>query len=172
MQRARITFAYLSLITDAYSRKIVGHKLHKDLSRDGSIYALQTSLANLPEKQENIIHHSDRGVQYCSDEYVQILSSNLFEISMTENGDPLENAIAERVNGILKDEFNIDETFDDFGQAEQRVNQSIKIYNNIRPHSSIDNQTPAEVHGIQEGKMKKHWKNYYKNESNNSNSNT
>ncbi len=168
--RLKSGFAYLSLITDAYSRKIVGHKLHKDLSRDGSIYALQTALANLPEKTENIIHHSDRGVQYCSDEYVQILMSNRFNISMTENGDPLENAIAERVNGILKDEFNIDETFDNFQQAEQRVNKSIETYNNLRPHSSIDNQTPAEVHGIQEGKIKKHWKNYYKNEKQNSNS--
>ncbi len=170
--RLKAGFAYLSLITDAYSRKIVGHKLHKDLSRDGCIYALQTSLANLPEKLEDIIHHSDRGVQYCSDEYVQILSSNSFKISMTENGDPRENAIAERVNGILKDEFNIDETFDNFGQAEQRINQSIETYNNIRPHLSINNQTPAEVHGIQEGKIEKQWKNYYKNERNNCNSPT
>ena len=162
-------FAYLSLITDAYSRKIVGHKLHKDLSRDGSIYALQIVLADLPQNIENIIHHSDRGVQYCSDEYVQILIDNKFKISMTDNGDPLENAIAERINGILKDEFNIDETFENFKIAEQTINNSIDTYNNVRPHLSLDYQTPSEVHGIQEGKIKKQWKTYYKNKRQNSN---
>lgn len=167
--RLKFGFAYLSLITDAYSRKIVGHKLHKDLSRDGSIYALQTALANLPEKPESIIHHSDRGVQYCSDEYIQILMANTFNVSMTENGDPLENAIAERVNGILKDEFNIDETFENFKIAEYTINNSIDIYNNVRPHLSLDYQTPSEVHGIQEGKIKKQWKTYYKNQRQNCN---
>lgn len=155
-------FAYLSLITDAYSRKIVGHKLHKDLSRDGSIYALQTALTNLPENVKDIIHHSDRGVQYCSDDYVKILNANNFNISMTDNGDPRENAIAERVNGILKDEFNLDKTFENHDDAELFVNKSIVTYNNVRPHLSLDYQTPIQVHGIQEGKIKKQWKRYDK----------
>ena len=159
-------FAYLSIITDAYSRKIVGHKLHKNLSRDGCIYALQKALVNLPKNVNNIIHHSDRGVQYCSDEYVKILEGNSFSISMTENGDPRENAIAERVNGILKDEFNLDKTFSNFTEAELHVNSSIEIYNNERPHLSLNNLTPMQVHGIQQGELKKLWKNNY-NSSNN-----
>jgi len=160
--RLKSSFAYLSLITDAYSRKIVGWKLHKNLSRDGCIYALQKTLVNLPKNVNNIIHHSDRGVQYCSDEYVGILESNKFIISMTENGDPRENAIAERVNGILKDEFNLDKTFSNFIEAELQVNSAIEIYNNERPHLSLNNLTPMQVHGIQEGELKKLWKNYYK----------
>jgi len=156
------SFAYLSLITDAYSRKIVGWKLHKNLSRDGCIYALQKALVNLPNNVNNIIHHSDRGVQYCSDEYVGILESNKFIISMTENGDPRENAIAERVNGILKDEFNLDKTFSNFTEAELQVNSAIEIYNNERPHLSLNNLTPVQVHGIQKGELKKLWKNNYK----------
>lgn len=159
--RLETGFAYLSLITDAYSRKIVGHKLHKNLSRDGCIYALQKALINLPENVTNIIHHSDRGVQYCSDEYVNILKTNHFSISMTENGDPRENAIAERVNGILKDEFNLDKTFRNFREAELHVNSSIETYNNYRPHLSLNNMTPVQVHGIQEGVLKKLWKNNY-----------
>ncbi len=154
-------FGYLSLITDAYSRKIVGHKLHKNLSREGCIYALQKALVDLSEKT-NIIHHSDRGVQYCSDEYVKILESNHFSISMTENGDPRENAIAERVNGILKDEFNLDQTYKNFKEAELQINSSIDIYNNQRPHLSLNNQTPMQVHNIQEGSLNKLWKNNYK----------
>lgn len=160
--RLESSFAYLSIITDAYSRKIVGHKLHKNLSRDGCIYALQKALVSLPENVNNIIHHSDRGVQYCSDEYVKILEGNRFSISMTENGDPRENAIAERVNGILKDEFNLDKTFGNFREAKLQINSSIETYNNVRPHLSLDYKTPSQVHEIQEGKIKKRWKKYYK----------
>ena len=156
------SFAYLSIITDAYSRKIVGHKLHKNLSRDGCIYALQKALVSMPENVNNIIHHSDRGVQYCSDEYVKILQANHFSISMTENGDPRENAIAERVNGILKDEFNLDKTFNNLREAELEVNLSIETYNNERPHLSLNNMTPMQVHGIQSGELKKLWRNNYK----------
>ncbi len=103
--RLKHGFAYLSLITDAYSRKIVGYKLHKDLSKEGCIYALQMAISALKPEDKHIIHHSDRGSQYCSDEYVRILKKNHFLISMTENGDPYENAIAERINGILN--YNI-----------------------------------------------------------------
>ena len=160
------SFAYLSLITDANSRKIVGWKLHGNLSRDGCIYALQKALTSLPENANNIIHHSDRGVQYCSDEYVDVLESNKFIISMTEKGDPRENAIAERVNGILKDEFNLDKTFSNFAEAELQIISVIEIYNNERPHLSLNNMTQNQVHGIQAGKLKKLWENNYKFEGN------
>ncbi len=165
-------FAYLSIITDAYSRKIVGYKLHKNLSRDGCIYALQKVLIDLPHDAYNVIHHSDRGVQYCSDEYVHILKSNYFKISMTENGDPRENAIAERVNGILKDEFNLDKTFNNFTEAEFHIKTSIDTYNNIRPHLSLNNMTPMQVHGIYEGELIKLWKNNYNNIKNQQGVNT
>lgn len=97
-------FAYLSLITDAYSRKIVGYYLSKTLEAAESIKALKMALQNNP-LQENPIHHSDRGVQYCCNDYITILKNKNIKISMTEHGDPLENAIAQRVNGILKDEL-------------------------------------------------------------------
>ena len=107
-------FAYLSLITDAYSRKIVGFYLCRDLSAQGSLKALKMALTNNPDRI-GLIHHSDRGVQYCCNEYVKMLSAkNKIKISMTENGDPLENAIAERVNGILKQEWLEVEIFPDF----------------------------------------------------------
>lgn len=98
------SFAYLSLITDAFSRKIVGFCLHKTLSAQGTIIALKQALKNNPNTK-GLIHHSDRGVQYCCYEYVEILQKNHIKISMTEKGDPLENPIAERVNGILKTEL-------------------------------------------------------------------
>ena len=97
-------FAYLSLITDAYSRKIVGFFLSRDLSTQGPLNALKMALAGNPDRN-GLIHHSDRGVQYCCDAYVKLLQDKKIKISMTENGDPLENAIAERVNGILKQEL-------------------------------------------------------------------
>ena len=123
-------FAYLSLITDAYSRKIVGYKLHKNLSKEGCIYALQMALSNLSQDTKNTIHHSDRGSQYCSDEYVKMLEINRFAISMTESGDPRENPIAERVNGILKDEFNLDANFDNFKAAELSAVSYMEIIRN------------------------------------------
>lgn len=149
-------FAYLSLITDAYSRKIVGYKLHTTLSRLGCIYALQMALTDLPVYIEDIIHHSDRGVQYCSDEYVTILKHNKFLISMTNNGDPYENAIAERINGILKDEFNLDKTFSDFKEAELSVKTAIERYNTLRPHLSCDMLTPEQAHQ-KEGELVCRW---------------
>ena len=112
-------FAYLSLITDAYSHKIVSFYLSKDLSAQGSLRALKMALANNPERV-GLIHHSDRGVQYCCDEYVNLLQDKGIKISMTEKGDPLENAIAERVNGILKQEL-LEELFPDFETAQKEI---------------------------------------------------
>jgi putative transposase len=151
-------FAYLSLITDAYSRKIVGFYLSNDLSANGPLQALKMALkAN--QSLANLIHHSDRGVQYCCDAYVKLLQDKTIKISMTENGDPLENAIAERVNGILKQEL-LEEQFSDFITAQKEVAIACSTYNHLRPHGSIDNLKPAEAHQ-QTGLIKKRWKNYY-----------
>ena len=155
------SFAYLSLITDAYSHKIVGFCLSKNLSAQGSLRALKMALANNPSKREGLIHHSDRGVQYCCDAYVNLLQDkkNNVKISMTENGDPRENAVAERLNGILKQEL-LEEVFRDFATATLDVAIACSTYNHLRPHGSIDNLKPAEAH-LQSGELKKRWKNYW-----------
>jgi putative transposase len=152
-------FAYLSLVTDAYSRRIMGFCLSETLGAIGCIDALGMAIAGCPDCGK-LIHHSDRGVQYCSQAYVDLLKSNGIAISMTENGDPLENAIAERVNGILKEEL-LERKYPDFRTAQQGVAKAIVIYNSLRPHASCDMLTPQIAHR-QTGKLKKHWKNYYK----------
>ena len=152
-------FAYLSLVTDAYSRKIVGYCLHKTLSSQGPLRAMKMALLNNPQRSE-LIHHSDLGVQYCCDDYVNLLQSNEIRISMTENGDPLENAIAERVNGILKQELIL-EPLASFKIAEEQVIIACSTYNYLRPHNSINNLKPAIAHQ-QSGNLKRKWKNYYK----------
>jgi putative transposase len=151
-------FAYLSLITDAYSRKIVGFYLSKDLSARGPLAALKMALASNPLR-DGLIHHSDRGVQYCCDEYVKLLEHYEVEISMTEKGDPLENALAERVNGILKQEL-LEEVFTDFETAQKAVAIACSSYNHLRPHGSIDNLKPAQAHQLS-GTIKKRWTNYW-----------
>ncbi len=151
-------FAYLSLITDAYSRKIVGFYLSETLSADGCIKALQMALKNNPQLGR-LIHHSDRGSQYCCADYVGILDKHFIRISMTQSGDPLENAIAERVNGILKDEL-LEKVYLNYEQARKAIAAAISIYNYQRPHSSIDMLTPIEAH-LKEGELKRRWKNYY-----------
>ena len=152
-------FAYLSLITDAYSRKITGFYLSKTLEAKGTIEALKMAIKNCSDTK-NLIHHSDRGVQYCCADYVKLLQNKNIKISMTENGDPLENAIAERVNGILKEEL-IQAKYNSFEDAQKSVAKAIVIYNSLRPHSSCSMLTPNEAHK-KEGELKKHWKNYYK----------
>jgi transposase InsO family protein len=151
-------FAYLSLITDAYSRKIVGFYLSETLSADGCIKALLMALKNNPQLGR-LIHHSDRGSQYCCADYVSILDKHFIKISMTQSGDPLENAIAERVNGILKDEL-LEKIYINYQEAKQAIAAAISIYNYQRPHSSIDMLTPIEAH-LREGELKRRWKNYY-----------
>jgi len=153
-------FGYLSLITDAFSRKIVGFCLHKTLSAQGTIAALKQAIKNNPNTK-GLIHHSDRGVQYCCHEYVEILQNNHIKISMTENGDPLENAIAERVNGILKTEL-LEERFYSFAAAQEAIAIAISTYNHLRPHNSIGNLTPFEAHSLNSSVLPKRlWKNYY-----------
>lgn len=140
------SFAYLSLITDAYSRKILGYCLWRDLASEGSIIALKMALSGVQTNHYGLIHHSDRGIQYCCKEYVELLKSGNIRISMTENGDPYENALAERVNGILKDEWLNLEQFKSFEQAKERIYQVITIYNERRPHLSCGMRTPAKTH--------------------------
>jgi putative transposase len=153
-------FAYLFLITDAYSRKIIGWSVSDTLEAKHAVNALHMALSQLPAGVRNVFHHSDRGVQYCCDKYVKLLEKNHFQISMTENGDPLENAIAERVNGILKTEWIYDMKFKTKIEAKEEVNRIINIYNNHRPHCSLDLLTPEQAHS-HSGNLKKHWKNYW-----------
>ncbi len=154
-------FAYLFLITDAYSRKIIGWSISKNLKALNAATALHMALSQLPVDIKNTIHHSDRGVQYCSQEYVKILKENHFKISMTENGDPLENAIAERINGILKTEWINEMKLKSIKDAITQIKKIISIYNNERPHSSIEFLTPNKAH-LMNGEIKRLWKNYYK----------
>lgn len=138
-------YEYLSLITDAYSRKIMGYALLDNLSTKGPLEALEMALRNR-RYQHPLIHHSDRGLQYCSEEYTDKLRLNNIKISMTENGDPYRNAIAERVNGILKHEFLLIEGYISHLQALKSIKESIGIYNERRPHLSCNMLTPNKAH--------------------------
>jgi transposase InsO family protein len=151
-------FAYLFLITDAYSRKIVGFHVSDDMKVSSAVLALKKALAQKPI-ETIVIHHSDRGIQYCSTEYVNLLLEHNAMISMTNNGDPLENAIAERVNGILKTEL-ISSSYSDIHAASIHISRCITIYNHRRRHSSLNWQIPAIVHE-QKGPQIRRWKNYY-----------
>jgi transposase InsO family protein len=150
-------FGYLSLITDAYSRKIVGYSLYRDLSARGCVEALRMALRDNRER-EGLIHHSDRGLQYSSAAYMKVLGRKI-RVSMTEKSDPLENAIAERVNGILKDEL-LEKRFGSFDEAHKKIDEAVSVYNHLRPHLSIDMLTPAEAH-TRTGKLKRLWKHYF-----------
>lgn len=125
----------------------------------GCIAALQMALANRSYQEQCLIHHSDRGAQYCCKQYVDVLTSAGIAISMTENGDPYENALAERMNGIIKGEFNLYSSQQTFEQTYELVAQSIAAYNDIRPHGSCDYLTPNQAHQTLTP-MKKRWKNY------------
>jgi len=136
---------FLSLVTDAYSRKIVGFHVSANLRAEGCVEALQMAIAGRG-KFEGLIHHSDRGVQYCCDKYVDVLNSCGINISMTQNGNPRDNAIAERVNGILKMEL-LEPEHANLEEAREAVTRVVNIYNYLRPHSSLSMLTPALVHG-------------------------
>ena len=139
-------FCYLSLVTDAYSRKIVGYCLYPSLKKEGTLNALNMAFENLPKHKEPLIHHSDRGLQYCCTEYIKALERRQISISMTEKGDPYENAIAERVNGILKIELGLYDEFEHIKAADEAVKRAIEIYNNTRIHTSCGYLTPAVAH--------------------------
>ena len=159
--RLNSQWGYLSLITDAYSRKIKGYSFRQDLAAEGCIDALKMALTN-KLYDGPLIHHSDRGSQYCSQHYVALLLKNNIGISMTQNGDPYENALAERVNGIIKAEFNLYSSSLGFKETGKIVDRSIKSYNELRPHASCDYLTPQQAH-LKSGKLEKRWKNYIRN---------
>jgi putative transposase len=152
----RAGFCYLSLITDGYSRKIVGFCLNARLDTQGCVNALQMAISGRVSITR-LIHHSDRGLQYCSRQYVEILVRANILISMTEKSDPYENAIAERVNGILKTELGLGETFNSVEEARSAVEVSVRIYNEKRPHASCDYLTPSQAH-LKTGVLPKRWK--------------
>ena len=139
---------YLYLITDAYSQKIVGWHISLDLKADSAVEALNLAVHNNKGRLSDLVHHSDRGVQYCSKKYVDQLKKNNIAISMTNPGSPQENAIAERVNGILKEEWLYDADFGNIDLAYNQLIEIINIYNTYRPHNSLNNKAPEEIHDL------------------------
>jgi transposase InsO family protein len=141
-------FMYLSLITDAYSRKIMGFSLYKDLSVEGPLKAFLMAISERLYTKRKLIHHSDQGVQYCSHTYVNMLKTHGIRISMASTGSPHENALAERVNGILKQEYGLGLIIEDEQKAIKMVAHAVSSYNSRRPHMSLQGQTPDQQHSI------------------------
>ena len=150
-------FNFLNLITDNYSKRIMGYCLHPTLEAAGTITALKQALLSRHKPENKLIHHSDRGTQYCSKDYVNMLQAAGISISMTENGDPYENPVAERVNGILKGDFELDRRFSSRNEALATIDRSIKAYNELRPHMSCNMFTPNQAHEMV-GTLIKKWK--------------
>lgn len=154
------SFCFLSLITDAYTHQIVGWCVGPTLEACYPIQALNQATRHLSiEQTKGLIHHSDRGCQYASYAYTDLLKAGKIRISMTENGDPKENAIAERVNGILKTEFLNHYEVENIGQVNAQVERAVEFYNNKRPHRSLDMLTPKQAEG-KKGEINKRWKSY------------
>jgi putative transposase len=149
--------AYLALVTDAYSRKIMGWSLQDNMKVSMVKDALNMAYKNCIFNHKNIIHHSDRGIQYCCPDYSQYAENKGFILSTTQQYDPYENAIAERINGILKYEFGLRNTIKSVDIAQKMVAQAVELYNNLRMHWSLDFKKPQEVH-LQYNKQKN--KNY------------
>lgn len=158
-------FCYLSIITDLYSRKIVGHCVHDSLSVNGCIEALKQAIANRKDKSKPLIHHSDRGVQYCCHAYVRLLQKQQIQISMTQTSDPLENAVAERIHKTIKEEFTHDRqiNFCNIEEAKTEIKKFIGFYNRHRPHRSIQWLTPGQAHE-RTGELRRVWKAYRRKE--------
>jgi transposase InsO family protein len=157
-------FCYLSIITDLYSRKIVGHCVHEDLSVRGCIEALQQALKSRQHRKPfSLTHHSDRGVQYCCHAYVRMLKKHKVKISMTQSGDPLENPVAERINKTIKEEFTNDRqiSFCNVATAKTEIKKFIEFYNVQRPHRSVEWLTPNQAHQ-RTGELRRVWKTYYR----------
>ena len=153
-------FMYLHLVTDLYSRKIMGWCLSPTLHAEYTLKALEMAIRNAGCSLTGLIHHSDRGCQYCCERYVSLLKSSGILISMTQSGDPLENAVAERVNGIIKNEWLMHENIMDGNIALKRISEIVNIYNNIRPHTSLNYLTPESAY-TENGILEKRWKNSY-----------
>ena len=141
---------YLSLITDAYSKRIMGYYVADNMDTESSLMALKMAIKNRKDKAIPLIHHSDRGGQYCADDYQSMLLKNGIQCSMTNNGDPYENAVAERINGILKQEFIIDTYHTNLEIMKKIVKEAIEVYNNQRPHYSNYMLTPKQMHSQSE----------------------
>lgn len=154
-------FLYLFLISDAYSKKILGYRLARNLDSVHAVNSLQDAIKNICQPISGLIHHSDRGIQYCSKEYTDTLKKYGLSISMTENGDPLENPIAERINGILKNEYLNDHIIKQSYLEPEELKKAIEKYNKLRPHLSSDMLTPEAAHASK-GILKRRWKNYYR----------
>jgi transposase InsO family protein len=153
-------FMYLHLVTDLYSRKVMGWCLSPTLHAEHTLKALEMAIRNAGCNLTGLIHHSDRGCQYCSERYVSLLKSSGMLISMTQSGDPLENAVAERVNGIIKNEWLMHENIMDGNIALKRISEIVNIYNNIRPHASLNYLTPESAY-TENGILERKWKNSY-----------
>jgi len=145
---------YLSIITDAYSKKIMGHYVADNLNTESSLMALKVAVKQRRNKNLPLIHHSDRGLQYCANDYQNVLNKNEILCSMTQNSDPYENAVAERINGILKQEFIIDKYKQNLDIMKSVVKQAINTYNNQRPHYSNYMLTPNQMHMQNQIKMR------------------
>ena len=154
-------FVYVSLVTDQYSKKIMGYHVHPTLEAKGPLKALKMAMRNRHHQETNLIHHSDRGSQYCCEEYVNLLKHNKIQISMSAPGNPYENAVAERVNGIFKNEFYLDSNFHSIKHVSRTLKETVAVYNNNRPHASCDYLTPEQAYN-QRGLLKKRWKSYRK----------
>jgi transposase InsO family protein len=145
---------YLHLVTDAYSKQIMGYELCDNMTAISTHKALKMAISKRQYKDMPLIHHSDRGLQYCSSLYTEYLTANNIAISMTENGDPYENAVAERINGILKDEFGLGDQLNDIKEALKQTEQGILAYNHLRPHLSCNMLTPVQMHRQQTMRVK------------------
>lgn len=137
---------YLNMITDAYSRKIMGYAVDDNMETESMIKALRMATEHRKDPLVSTIHHSDRGLQYCSKDYVLMTTKNNIKLSMTENGDPYENALAERMNRTIKEEFGMDRKLKSKQQVKQLVEESIFLYNSKRPHLALKMKTPEEVY--------------------------
>ncbi|WP_458008648.1 IS3 family transposase [Flavobacterium sp. PL002] len=138
--------AYLALVTDVYSKKIMGYKIDTNMKVQLVKDAMQMAVKNRLYKNENLIHHSDRGIQYCCPDFAEFAKSKNIILSTTQNSSPYENAVAERINGILKHEFGLNKTIPNLKTAQKMVKQAIEIYNNERRHCSLEMKTPQYAH--------------------------
>jgi transposase InsO family protein len=159
--------AYLHLVTDAYSKQIMGYELCDNMESASTLKALQMAVKGRVYRDSALIHHSDRGLQYCSSLYTSYLKENTILISMTEQSDPYENAVAERVNGILKDEFGLSEKLNTLTEAITQARESIRLYNNSRPHWSCSLLTPVQMHAQSKVKLTSYKKKVHESQSRN-----
>ena len=143
-------FCYVSLVTDAYSRKIVGARVHARLTTDGPLSALRDALAAREHPSRRLVHHSDRGLQYCAGVYVTTLREHGVGVSMTQTGSPYDNALAESVNGQLKSEYGLADAFADVDAVAYALGEAVARYNERRPHGALGMRTPREVHACPE----------------------